>query len=716
MADGSQTQFSVPFPYISKSHVKVYVNGSQKTFDWVDDSTVELSSAPTIFSIVEIKRSSNPDGRLVDFIQRSTLRASDLDKDSTQQIYLNQENGDVLGTALKKDHIGNYNANGLLIKNVGNPSDAQDIATKYYVDGEIIDAEEAQTYLDSARAARDKAQLWAEEDEDVEVESGAYSALHHKEKAQTAAATASSHRTWARKWAEEDEDVEVTAGNYSSHHHANKAEASATNAADSEANASNYATYANWYATDAVNARDKAQDWAEESEDVEVETGAYSAKHHAAKASTSAANAGVSEENANMYASDAASYRDTTEVYKNKSLDYRDDAHQWAEEAEDTQFTDSDGTTGYSAKHRANKAEASATDASNSASTAASYESDYQQYRDEAFAWAEEAEDVSVSDSAGHSGYSSFHHAQKAEASASAAATSESNAATSESNAATSESNAADSESAALGYRDDAYEWAQQDEDVSVLDGTHSSGYSAYHHAQKAAASESAAATSESNAANSADAAATSESNAATSESNAATYESDAEAHMNDASWYSNRSNEWAEKAEDTEVATGQYSAYHWAQKAQAYGVPIEFVRLRKSSDQSLPNASWTNISWESVDFDTEGSAADLTNNQVVVPSGYNYAEIYGAVRLNSGTNGSEVSIYLTQGYAGDEYRTVTNYKVIPDTQVRFQIFSGIIDVADGDRLLMKVYHNSGASATCYQSEATRLDVKLYNK
>ena len=69
-------------------------------------------------------------------------------------------------------------------------------------------------------------------------------------------------------------------------------------------------------------------------------------------------------------------------------------------------------------------------------------------------------------------------------------------------------------------YRDEAYKWANEDEDTQVTDSANHSGYSAYHYSKKAEAS--------------ANAAAQSESNAATSESNAAQSESDALAHLNE--------------------------------------------------------------------------------------------------------------------------------------------------------------------------------------
>jgi len=60
----------------------------------------------------------------------------------------------------------------------------------------------------------------------------------------------------------------------------------ATNIADVNLTASKMAEIeaAPGAATDAATARDKAEEWAEKAEDVEVETGKYSAKHHAAKA------------------------------------------------------------------------------------------------------------------------------------------------------------------------------------------------------------------------------------------------------------------------------------------------------------------------------------------------------------------------------------------------------------------------------------------------
>lgn len=88
---------------------------------------------------------------------------------------------------------------------------------------------------------------------------------------------------------------------------------------------------------DTIAARDKAKQWAEEDEDVEVEPGQYSAKHHASKAATSETNAagsagaaagsaaaalasenaaGVSRDQAGTYAGQALGYKDETSVLR----------------------------------------------------------------------------------------------------------------------------------------------------------------------------------------------------------------------------------------------------------------------------------------------------------------------------------------------------------------------------------------------------------------
>jgi len=104
--------------------------------------------------------------------------------------------------------------------------------------------------LATAEAARDKAADWAEAAEDVEVETGKYSAKHHALKAEDAEALATAAfedaeeaRDKAEAWAEAAEDVEVETGQYSALHHATKAEAAAAAAAATVSGLANVLTF-----------------------------------------------------------------------------------------------------------------------------------------------------------------------------------------------------------------------------------------------------------------------------------------------------------------------------------------------------------------------------------------------------------------------------------------------------------------------------------------
>ena len=104
----------------------------------------------------------------------------------------------------------------------------------------------------------EKAKKWAENPEDVEVETGKYSALHHKEKALDAQVGAETAKT-AAETARIGAETAKTA-----------AETARIGAETAEANA--------------LASENKAKKWAQEDEDVEVETGKYSAYHWAQKA------------------------------------------------------------------------------------------------------------------------------------------------------------------------------------------------------------------------------------------------------------------------------------------------------------------------------------------------------------------------------------------------------------------------------------------------
>lgn len=130
-----------------------------------------------------------------------------------------------------------------------------------------------------AAGYRDKAEKWAEEPEGSTVEVGKYSAKHYAAKSSDSATASSNSADSASASETRAGQHEAAAQGYK-----NDASTSASAASTSETNAASSESNAESYKNTAMNYRDKAQAWANESEDVTVEPGQYSAKHWSKKA------------------------------------------------------------------------------------------------------------------------------------------------------------------------------------------------------------------------------------------------------------------------------------------------------------------------------------------------------------------------------------------------------------------------------------------------
>lgn len=143
-------------------------------------------------------------------------------------------------------------------------------------------------FLTDTKAARDKAKDWAEKADGQNVDGvGTRSAKHHAGQAAASAAAASGSATTASGHATTANTAKndaVTAKN--------AAESAAAGAAAAvEATLAGHVTAAEGHADDAEAAALKAEKFADNAEDVEVEAGKFSAKHYAAKAAQSAEDA-----------------------------------------------------------------------------------------------------------------------------------------------------------------------------------------------------------------------------------------------------------------------------------------------------------------------------------------------------------------------------------------------------------------------------------------
>ena len=133
--NGSTTQFAIGFSYIRREHVKVYVAFVDTAYTYVNNTTVQLATAPGAGVRVEVRRITPAASPLVDFADGSTLVAADLDTSNLQHLYLEQELDDSLKQTVSIDPTtGLPSASGQRITNVADPTSAQDAATKAYTD------------------------------------------------------------------------------------------------------------------------------------------------------------------------------------------------------------------------------------------------------------------------------------------------------------------------------------------------------------------------------------------------------------------------------------------------------------------------------------------------------------------------------------------------------------------------------------------------------
>ena len=148
--DGTTRQFQIPFPYVKKDHIVVSLNQIANTnFVYINDTTIEFAAlnsvatneqettgAPKTGIEILISRETPLLNALVDFVDGSTLTASDLDTAVLQLLYGLQEAKDDTDAGINFTPVGLDASNNPII-NVQDPTNAQDATTKKYVDDNI---------------------------------------------------------------------------------------------------------------------------------------------------------------------------------------------------------------------------------------------------------------------------------------------------------------------------------------------------------------------------------------------------------------------------------------------------------------------------------------------------------------------------------------------------------------------------------------------------
>jgi|TARA_R100000479_G_scaffold175811_1_gene127849 hypothetical protein len=140
-ATADQTDFAFSFSYLEDAHVKVEINGvntSAFTISTSPSNKVVLNSGATAGDIVRVRRSSQPDTDLVDFVNGSVLTESELDRAYLHNRYLNEEIAELNEASLQVGPGGtDWDGKSNKILNVSSPTLSADAATKNYVDQKV---------------------------------------------------------------------------------------------------------------------------------------------------------------------------------------------------------------------------------------------------------------------------------------------------------------------------------------------------------------------------------------------------------------------------------------------------------------------------------------------------------------------------------------------------------------------------------------------------
>ena len=244
-ADGSQTNFSVPFDYLRPAFVHVSVNDAEVSEGFtISNRMVMFDSAPSKDAVVRIYRNT-PTTRLVSWADASILKAIDMTIAEVQQLHILEEASDWSKTnsIVLDEESGVWQGRKCRVSNVADPTEAQDVVTKNYLENT------EDSFVQRMNAIKTQTEQFANT-----AGNSKDSAYKSAQSASVSAASAAE----SAKLAEGYKNIAETAKSDASLYAAN-AKTSADNAGASKEAAQSAATTASNFASDARNSAGEAK-------------------------------------------------------------------------------------------------------------------------------------------------------------------------------------------------------------------------------------------------------------------------------------------------------------------------------------------------------------------------------------------------------------------------------------------------------------------------
>jgi hypothetical protein len=167
--NGSTSVYSLSFPYLEESDVKVKLNGTLTTaYTFVNETTIAFTTPPSAGTAIRIYRDTNIDELAATFFGGSAIRATDLNDNFLQTNYSAQEvqarNLDP-ANAVFQANVNFNNYKGINLANGVNPNDAvnksQLDASQNYNDAQLAaSVASSQSFANVSQAAAYNASLY----------------------------------------------------------------------------------------------------------------------------------------------------------------------------------------------------------------------------------------------------------------------------------------------------------------------------------------------------------------------------------------------------------------------------------------------------------------------------------------------------------------------------------------------------------------------------